>query len=184
MFFNVSFARRATAVLVLASILSAPVTSFGYDVPKQKHELAQEPLKDQPGLDDAEPLPEPPLPIIPLEERIPTLLPGNDIFPVEHCGTEYTICKFGKESWDYIREMQLRTDIAQKQLWVDVASSETPPNEEWIDSLLNELNELIEELQNLFDGRPIPEEGDPCLVKYRQCLLEEVKNGPKEEGRL
>lgn len=183
MFFNAVMARRATAGLALALLLSTSTTSFGYDLPKQKHELAPEPNKAQPAEDDAKPLPQPPIPIIPLEEQIPTLFPGNQIYPVPHCGINYTECKFGKESWDYTREMQLRDDIAQKQLWLDIAAGETPPNEEWINKLLDELNELMEELQNLFDGRPVPEEGDPCLVAYRQCLFDDLKNAPNEEGR-
>lgn len=182
MFFSLSIARRVTVVIALASLLSTSTTSFGYDLPKQKHEIAPEPNNEQPTEDDAEQLPQPPFPIIPLEEQIPTLLPGNTIYPVPHCGITYAECAFGKGSWDYTREMQLRDDIAQKQLWLDIASGETPPDEEWINRLSDELNELMEELQNLFDGRPIPEEGDPCLVAYRACLLDHLRNGPYLEG--
>jgi hypothetical protein len=182
MFLNVQRARRVAAGFVLASILSVPVTSYGYDLPKQPHQLIPVPVQKEPVEPQPQPLPNPPAPLIPLEDQIPGLLPGNTVFPNEYCGIEYTICKFGKESWDYTREMQLREEIALAEFWVDAASNEPVPNEQWIDLLIEKLNALIEELQNLIEGRPEPQEGDPCLIKYRQCLLEEYKNRPKEEG--
>jgi hypothetical protein len=181
MFLSVLSRRRAAAVLALAVIIAAPLTSHAYDLPKQTQELIPVPAQGRPGDQELKPLPNPPVPIPPLEEQIPSLLPGNAVFPVEHCGVEYTLCKYGKDSWDYAREAQLREEIALAQFCVEVATNEANPNEEWIDQLIAELNALIEELQNLIEGRPVPEEGDPCLVKYRQCLLEEHKNMPQEE---
>lgn len=164
--------------LALASLLSAPSTSFGYDLPKQQRELAPEPNKAQPAEDDAKLPLEQPLPAIPLEVLIPTPPPGNTIYPIAHCCIAYVECTFGKGSWDYTREMQLRDDIAQKQLWLDIANSETPRDKIWVNRLSGELNGLMEELQNLVDGRPIPEEKDPCLVAYRACLLDYLRFDP------
>lgn len=159
MFFNLALARRATAILALASLLSAPIISYAYDVPKYND-----------------------VPMDPVERGIHNLLPGNVIYPVERCGIAYTVCVYGADSPELAKEMRIRSAITLKQMQVDAAASEEPPNEARINGLLKELNKLIEELQEFFRSRPVPHSSDLCLVKYRQCLLEEYRNSPKEEG--
>lgn len=96
--------------------------------------------------------------------------PGDEGFTFAHCGISYTVCKYGKKSWDYIREMQLRGDIEQALLDLENARKEVQVDELFIERLEARLADLQEQLSIVLEGRPRPAEGDPCLKEYRQCM--------------
>lgn len=96
--------------------------------------------------------------------------PGDEGFTFAHCGISYTVCKYGKKSWDYIREMQLRGDIEQVLLDLENARKEVQVDELFIERLEARFEDLQEQLWILLEGRPRPGDGDPCLKEYRECM--------------
>lgn len=168
-----STALRRVALLALTTFgLCSSLPLYAHDLPKNKPEVVVE--LPQAPLDVDPLLLQPEFSKIPLEERILGLYPGNDIFPVERCGIEYTICKFGKQSWDYAREMQLRGEIKWREAWLEHLDPANEADLLLIEQISEEIGRLIEELQGLFDGRPRPNEDEECLRSYRRCLLDEL----------